>query len=79
MTNLRRIKLIMFGMFLDGNLPKMEMNEIQPMWEVLLEINKIKYNEQDWKTFMLNINCKASNNWVFFSKTFDEFIKIEKI
>jgi len=75
--NLKRIKLIMFGMFLDGNLPEMEMDEIQPMWEALLSVNKIKYDEAAWENFIIDINCMASNNWEYFSKIFDEFIQIK--
>lgn len=77
MDKLTRLKVVMFEMYKDGNLPDLDMDDYKEMWEALIRhwnLSETFFNKTgDWEKFIDDINCMASNKYDWFSNKFDEF------
>ena len=72
-TKLELFKNVMYYMFKEGTLPEMDLDDFVCVWEALMDKWEIKKEEEKWERFIYDINCKKSDDYIWFSETFNKY------
>lgn len=61
---------VMYAMFKDGTLPHIDMEDYECMWKALIDKWEIDILDETFAKFIEDVNCKASDNYSYFSMVF---------
>jgi hypothetical protein len=74
--NLDVLSKVIYGMFQDSYvIPKLHLEEYSVMWKALIDHWGIDIDEDDYKAFVLDINCEHCNRYMEFSQIFNKYFK----
>jgi hypothetical protein len=77
-TKLELFKNVIYYMFKEGVLPECDFDDFTCMWSALMDKWEIKMEEEKWERFIYVINCKKSDDYIWFSEIFNKYF-YEKI
>lgn len=69
------LRNVMYTMFKTGNLPDIDMEDFEVMWKALIDRWNIKISDEMWENFIDEVNCTASDNEEWFTKTFNNYFE----
>lgn len=72
-TKLELFKNVMYYMFKEDALPELNFDDFSHMWLALMEKWEIKMEEEKWERFLDEINCKKSDDFIWFNETFNDY------
>lgn len=72
-TKLELFKNVMYYMYKKDTLPELDQNDFSVMWEALKDYWEIDISELSFEMFVDEINCKKSDDYIWFSETFNKY------
>lgn len=72
-TKLELFKNVMYYMYKEGTLPELDQNDFFVMWEALKDYWEIDISELKFEMFVDEINCKKSDDYIWFSEKFNKY------